>query len=62
MQIGPAGLALHRMKTFLGKYTAGMAGSASLRAGLEHYKEPGALLDGFRAWADGALAHPSSPT
>jgi tRNA-dihydrouridine synthase B len=61
LQLGPTGLALHRMKTFLGKYTAGMPGSVSLRAGLEHYREPEALLDGFVAWADGAMAQSSAP-
>jgi nifR3 family TIM-barrel protein len=49
--LGPPGLALHRMKTFLGKYTLGMPGSAALRGSLERYKEPEAMLEGFRAWA-----------
>lgn len=50
--LGPPGLALHRMKTFLGKYTVGMPGSAALRGSLEGYKEPEAMLEGFRAWAE----------
>jgi hypothetical protein len=39
------------MKTFLGKYTLGMPGSAALRGSLERYKDPQAMLEGFRAWA-----------
>ena len=57
MAMGPQGLALHRMKTFLGKYTVGMPGSASLRGSLERYKEPEAMLEGFRAWADNAMSN-----
>lgn len=53
--LGPPGLALHRMKTFLGKYTLGMPGSAALRGSLERYKEPGAMLEGFRAWVAGSV-------
>jgi tRNA-dihydrouridine synthase B len=52
MALGPQGLALHRMKTFLGKYTAGLPGASSLRGSLEAYKEPQALLEGFKIWAD----------
>lgn len=51
LALGPPSLALHRMKTFLGKYTLGMPGSAALRGSLERYKEPAAMLEGFRAWA-----------
>jgi tRNA-dihydrouridine synthase B len=57
MALGPKGLALHRMKTFLGKYTAGLPGSASLRGSLESYKEPDAMLEGFRAWAETAMSN-----
>ena len=53
LALGPPGLALHRMKTFLGKYTLGMPGSAALRGSLERYKEPEAMIEGFRAWAGG---------
>jgi len=49
--IGPPGLALHRMKTFLGKYTTGMPGAAALRGSLDRYKEPAALYEAFDAWS-----------
>lgn len=58
MEMGPEGLALHRMKTFLGKYTAGLPGSAGLRGSLERFKDPGALLDAFSRWAQEALTAP----
>ncbi len=49
---GPPGLALHRMKTFLGKYTAGIPGATSLRRSLDRSKSPQALLKTFREWAE----------
>jgi len=58
--VGPRGLALHRMKTFLGKYTVGMPGSASLRGSLERYKDPEAMVEGFRAWAGAMLSRDGS--
>ncbi len=60
MALGPQGLALHRMKTFLGKYTAGLPGSSSLRGSLERYKTPGELLEGFEIWASGVLSEAGS--
>jgi nifR3 family TIM-barrel protein len=48
---GPPKLALHRMKSFLGKYTSGMPGAASLRGSLEHHRDPHALMEAFGAWA-----------
>ncbi len=45
------GLALHRMKTFLGKYTHGVADAHPLRATLNASKEPAALLAAFEEWA-----------
>lgn len=54
--LGPPGLALHRMKTFLGKYTVGMPSSAALRRSLEGYKEPAAMVAGFREWAGAATS------
>jgi len=46
------GLALHRMKTFLGKYTTGVHGAHPLRAQLNACKETATLLDAFEEWAD----------
>jgi len=45
------GLALHRMKTFLGKYTCGVTGAHHLRACLNTCKETDALLEAFELWA-----------
>jgi tRNA-dihydrouridine synthase B len=56
IELCPEGLALHRMKTFLGKYTAGLPGAAGLRGGLDRFKEPGELLEAFAQWARQALA------
>ncbi|MGA9751440.1 MAG: tRNA dihydrouridine synthase DusB [Acidobacteriota bacterium] len=50
LALGPPGLALHRMKSFLGKYTAGMAGAATLRGALGSTREPGALLEALGEW------------
>jgi nifR3 family TIM-barrel protein len=47
---GPPKLALHRMKSFLGKYTAGLNGAACLRGSLDRHREPKALLEAFEAW------------
>jgi len=52
LEMGPPGLALHRMKTFLGKYTAGFPGSLALRRSLDRSKSPEALLRTFREWAE----------
>lgn len=46
----PSGLALHRMKSFLGKFTKGIPGASALRASLDRLKEPQALADAFDAW------------
>lgn len=46
------GLALHRMKTFLGKYTFGVPGAHALRQSLNTLKEAQTLLEAFEAWAD----------
>jgi tRNA-dihydrouridine synthase len=51
LTLGPPGLALHRMKSFLGKYTVGLRGGASLRASLDAIKDPAALLETFSAWS-----------
>ncbi len=51
LALGPPGLALHRMKTFLGKYTTGMPGSASLRGSLDRHKEPEGLYRAFEEWS-----------
>lgn len=48
--------ALHRMKSFLGKYTLGVPGAASLRRSLEGTRDPRLLLDTFRRWAAEACA------
>lgn len=45
--------ALHRMKSFLGKYTLGVPGAAALRRSLEGTRDPRVLLETFRRWADG---------
>ena len=47
----PDKLALHRMKTFLGKYTKGVRGAASFRATLQSHKDPRGLLQAFEEWA-----------
>lgn len=60
LHLGPPGLALHRMKTFLGKYTAGMPGASSLRGTLERYADAPSLLAGFRAWASALEPGPES--
>jgi nifR3 family TIM-barrel protein len=60
VETGPPGLALHRMKTFLGRYTPGIPGSTSLRRSLDRSKSPQALLDTFREWAE-PLRHPAPP-
>jgi tRNA-dihydrouridine synthase B len=44
--------ALHRMKSFLGKFTKGVPGAAALRASLDRHKEPASLVEAFEAWAD----------
>jgi nifR3 family TIM-barrel protein len=46
------GFALHRMKSFLGKFTKGVPGAAALRASLDRHKEPSSLVEAFEAWAD----------
>lgn len=48
------GLALHRMKTFLGKYTFGIPGAHPLRARLNTCKETQDLLEAFETWAEGS--------
>lgn len=50
MEQGPPKLALHRMKSFLGKYTAGLEGAASLRGSLDRHREPQALMEAFETW------------
>lgn len=53
------GLALHRIKSFLGKYTFGIPGAHALRAALNTSKDCDALLDAFEAWVaklDAALS------
>ena len=47
----PPQLALHRMKSFLGKYTAGLPGAVSLRTSLARHRGPGELMEAFREWA-----------
>lgn len=42
--------ALFRMKSFLGKYTAGMDGAVSLRRRLNDLKTPGQLTAAFEEW------------
>ncbi len=59
LALGPPGLALHRMKSFLGKYTAGMAGAAALRGALGSTREPGALLEALGKWVRESGAAPS---
>ena len=58
IELCPEGLALHRMKTFLGKYTAGLPGASALRGTLEKHKATADLLEAFEGWAREAL--PSS--
>ena len=55
MAMGPPSLALHRMKSFLGKYTAGVPGAASLRASLGLHRTPEVLMDAFRKWTEARL-------
>lgn len=51
--------ALHRMKSFLGKYTLGVPGAAALRRSLEGTRDPRVLLEAFRRWAgEAAASHP----
>lgn len=50
------GFALHRMKSFLGKFTKGVPGAATLRASLDRLKSPDALMEAFEAWADEVAA------
>ena len=59
LALGPPGLALHRMKSFLGKYTAGMAGAASVRGALGSTKEPAALLEALGEWLRDSGTAPS---
>lgn len=54
--VEPPLTALHRMKSFLGKYTLGVPGAAALRRSLEGTRDPLALLEAFRRWAAGAVA------
>ncbi len=53
--------ALYRMKSFLGKYTAGMPGAVALRRGLGGYRTPGDLLEAFKDWAGAGTTDASSP-
>lgn len=57
MDTCPPQLALHRMKSFLGKYTAGFPGAAALRAGLGRHREPLELMEAFREWAASRMNH-----
>lgn len=52
----PPGLALHRMKSFLGKFTKGIPGASALRASLDRLREPQELMEAFEAWAREAAA------
>jgi tRNA-dihydrouridine synthase B len=52
MREEPPSIALYRMKSFLGKFTKGIPGASKLRAGLDSYKEPRALMEAFEAWAE----------
>jgi tRNA-dihydrouridine synthase B len=54
--------ALHRMKSFLGKFTKGVPGAAALRASLDRHKEPAFLVEAFEAWADEVAAMTAEPT
>jgi tRNA-dihydrouridine synthase B len=53
----PPPLALHRMKSFLGKYTAGLPGAVALRGGLGRHREPLELMEAFREWAASRMNH-----
>lgn len=46
------GLALHRMKTFLGKYTRGLSGANALRFAINESKTEQAMLEAFNSWAE----------
>ena len=59
IELCPEGLALHRMKTFLGKYTAGLPGASALRGTLEKHKATADLLEAFEGWAREALPSPA---
>lgn len=54
VSLEPPLTALHRMKSFLGKYTLGVPGAAALRRSLEGTRDPRVLLETFRCWAEGA--------
>ena len=45
------GLALHRMKTFLGKYTKGLHGANALRLAINSSKSEEAMMQAFESWA-----------
>ncbi len=53
------GLALHRMKTFLGKYTRGLEGASALRLAINESKTEAAMADAFEAWA--SSVQPAAP-
>jgi len=62
LRLDSGSLALHRMKSFLGKYTRGLPGAEHLRAALSRHDDPSALLDAVRRWVAGGPSAPSLST
>lgn len=56
------GFALHRMKSFLGKFTKGVPGAAILRASLDRLKRPEDLMEAFEVWADEVASSTEDPS